>query len=382
MGMVLGKSLNFKASDCAIIPPTDCEIPTNRTSTAPFQRAVYDQPNHFTVRLLEYQIHKYIPQVRELEMEGPYPRNHGKVERLHQMAFDFIATLPACFRFENPDTTFDEECPMLASQRDFLCATVWLFVLMLHRPYIFSVAKSRSEIMRAGIQMLHAQQRFFLILQPHQYKMFSLAYLSVEPCVSMLASLIAFPYENAEMAHEAFQRIKQTLQRLKKIRGTNKVAAQGADVIQNLLLRAEKNRPLSSPSAKLETPPSEDLSLGLFPIPGSHGANAFYSLTQQPPLFASDTSFEGMSDWNPQFEQPAPTAALSSPDYSLDAMTFRPVADLTYNDLAISASEEAMSASNGSDRMMNDIPPQFQGNFGEGSFWNFVNAGSGQWNGV
>jgi hypothetical protein len=377
MGMVLGKPLNFKPNDYTIIPPTDCEIPRNRTSTAPFQRAEDDKPNTFTVRLLEYHIHKYLPQVRELEAQGPYPRDYGKVERLHQIALDYIASVPATFRFENPDTSYDGQCPHLASQREFLCATVWLFILMLHRPYIFSIAKSRTEILKSGIEMLNAQQRFFLTLEQHHYRMFTLAYLSVEPCVSMLAVLIAFPGENADLVAEAFRCIKESLARLNMIRRTNRVAGQGADVIHNLLLRAEKNRPSPSLASKSSSSPSDGRSSELLMTPSSHGVGPFYPVAEQPPLFTNNATFAEMPDWNMQFQQTSSAAPPVSSEYAFDDTTFRPVADLTYNDLALAMSEEGFSGESGSERMSNEMPQQFRGDFGEGSFWSFVNRGSG-----
>ncbi|KIX92201.1 uncharacterized protein Z520_12082 [Fonsecaea multimorphosa CBS 102226] len=398
MGMVLGKPLNFKANDYTVVPPTDCEIPRNRKSTAPFERSEYETPNTFTVRLLEYHMHKHLPQIRELELEGPYPRDYSKVERLHQGALEYIATIPAIYRFENPDTSFDEECPMLAAQREFFCATIWLFILLLHRPYIFSNSKSRSEIMKAGIHMLEAQQRFFETLSPHHYKMFTLTYLSVEPCVSMLAVLIAFPHENAQLVSQAFRCIKESLVRLKTIRNTNKVAGQGADVIQNLLLRAEKNQPSPVSTSKSSSPRSDEHSSELFVTPSSHGAASFFPVAEQQQqqqqqrpqqehqsaLFCGNASFGDMPDWSTPFQQASSTAPPVSSGYAFDRTPFRPVADLTYNDLAIaqpfSISEDDFNGGPGtgagSGRVANEVPQQFRGDFGEGSFWSFVNRGS------
>ncbi len=378
MGMVLGKPLNFKINDYSITSPIDCEIPKNRTSTAPFQRIDYDKPNTFTVRLLEYQIHRYLPQVRELEAEGAHPRDFSKVERLHQVALDYIATMPPTYRFKNPDRSFDDACPMLASQREFLCATVWLFILVLHRPYIFSVAQSRTEILKAGIHMLNAQQRLFLTLKPHHYRMFTLAYLTVEPCVSMLAVLIAFPQENADLVSEAFRCLKESLTRLNAIRGTNRVAGQGADVIHNLLLRADRNRPSPALASKTNSP-SDTRSSEMLTTPSSHGARAFYPVAE-PPHFALDASLGDMdmSGWDIPFQQTSSTAQPLISEYAFDATPFRPVADLTYHDLALAMTEEGFKAAeNGSDGVSIEMPQQFRGDFGEGSFWSFINSGSG-----
>jgi hypothetical protein len=375
MGMVLGKPLNFKPNDYKIVPPTDCDIPENQRTTAPFERSAYDRPNTFTVRLLEYRLHRHLPKIRELEAEGPYPRDYSKVERLHQTAHDYIATLPAAYRLENPDTTSDDDCPMLASQRPYLVGTVWMFILVLHRPYIFSIPQSRTEVLNAGIKMLNAQQRFYLTLKPYHYRMFTLAYLTVEPCVAMLAVLIAFPRENATRVNEAFRCIRESLARLNTIRGTNKVAGQGADVIHSLLLRAQKNHPSPILSSTL-SPPARSLPDQLMTTT-SNGSNTLYSMSEQPLMYTPTMPFGNTAEWNMQVPQAFSAGTPISSNYAFDSTPFRPVADLAFNDLTAEMAQDGFDEENSSLRMTtSSLPHSFRGDFGQGSFWNFVNNGT------
>ncbi|KAF2092479.1 hypothetical protein NA57DRAFT_12405, partial [Rhizodiscina lignyota] len=196
MAMILGKSINLSLGDFHIIPPVDTAIPKNRTTSLPFARRDLEKPNSFTARLLEYRLQVHLPRIIALEADGPFPKDYTKVEKLHQEALDYIDSLPPIYRFENPDTSFDAECQWLPAQREFLCTVTWLFVLLLHRPYIFSIARSRTEIVKASIEMLSAQQRILYRLRPNQYRFFILSFISVEASISLLAVFIAYPSEN------------------------------------------------------------------------------------------------------------------------------------------------------------------------------------------
>ncbi|KAK6379540.1 hypothetical protein LTS17_006458 [Exophiala oligosperma] len=381
MGMVLGKSLTLSINDCLIVPPTDCDIPRDRKSIAPSPRSPFEKPSVFTVRLLEYQLASCFHDIKALEAEGPYPRDYGKVERLHQRAVDFIDSIPPIYRSNNPDTSFDEQCPWLPAQREHLRSNAWFFLLLLHRTYIFSVAKSRTEIMKAGIQMLHAQQKFFCSLQPQHWKLFTLTYISVDPAVSMLAVLITYPKEEQEVVPEAFRCIRETLWRLNQIRGSNMVAGQGADVIQSLLARAEQKHPQAW-TAAIHTPTATGDTLDQ--MTRSSGDESFWADTAVADIGQQaqyPEALDSMASWS------SLTAVESAVDagqnygdmtYSFSDIPFRPTADLTSYDLATNAVPQFPTplddAAMGSSTFNQQMPGQFRGAFDENSFWGFMNS--------
>lgn len=385
--MVLGKSLTLNLSDCNIVPPTDCEIPTNRKSTAALPRAPDEKPNEYTIRFLEYQLTSNLHGVKALEAEGPYPRDYGKVERLHQLAVSYLDTVPAIYRSDNPDTSFDRECPWLPAQREHLCSAAWIFVLLLHRTYLFSIPKSREAIMRAGIETLRAQQRFFDLLQPHHYKLFTLTYLSTDPAISMLAVLITYPKEQGEWVGQAFRCIREALWRLNRIRGANKIAGQGADVIQNLLGRAEqKHKEILTSSAQsltASTRSSDQFSLTPSPYQESlQGPSVSPNTTDQEAQYRPPHVLN-MADWSAlsTFQPSSTTVQLvGNTGFAFDGPPLRPLVDLAYHDLTASqpfgvagqGSEFTFDVSVGSQQM----PQQFQGDFDNNSFWNYMNTGT------
>jgi hypothetical protein len=204
MGVILGKPAHI-TFDCLDTLPLDCQVPQNWKSSVPTPRTHSQKPTPFTMRWLEYRLQKDLPKIRLLETEGPYPRDYGAVERLHQEAMGFIESIPPIYSFRNPDKSFDTECSWLASQREYLCGTSFLYVLALHKPYIFSIQKSRTEILKAGMQALYSEQRQFECLEVHQYKNFTHAYFSFEAAVSVCIDLLlnsTFFYFKARQPHD------------------------------------------------------------------------------------------------------------------------------------------------------------------------------------
>lgn len=380
MGMVLGKSLTLSVNDCLIVPPTDCEIPRDRKSIAPSPRCFYEKPTVFTIRLLEYQLGLHFHDIKALEAEGPYPRDYSKVERLHQRAVDFIDKIPPIYRSDNPDTSFDDQCPWLPAQREYLKSNAWLFLLLLHRTYIFSIAQSRTEIMKAGIQMLHAQQKFFCSLQPQQYKLFTLAYVSVDPAVSMLAVLITYPKEEQELVPEAFRCIRETLWRLNQIRGSNIVAGQGADVIQSLLARAEpKHEQTLTTNSHTPTSTRETLDQMAYSCNESFQVDTGIAGVGQQAQYSE--ALDSMVNWSSLATYDSAVDASQSygdTAYPFNDTPLRPTADLTCFNLA---TEEAFQfptpldePATRSSTCNQQLPGQFQGAFDENSFWAFMNS--------
>lgn len=197
-----------------------------------------EKPSSFTERLIEYHLHLKLHEIRALEVEGAYPKDYANVECLHQYAVKYIRDIPPIYRFENPDTSFDIELPWITIQREYLCSVTWFFLLALHRPYIFSIPRSRTEVIKAGIGILSAQERGFAHSKAHHYKLFTLAFLTVEAAVSILAVLIGYPTMNDELALEAFRHTETAILRLNAIFYQNALAGAGARLIQTLFDRA------------------------------------------------------------------------------------------------------------------------------------------------
>lgn len=102
-------------------------------------------------------------EILELEQDGPCPKDYSKVDRVHQMCLDLDEATPAYFRLENPDRKWDDNpsCYWLQSVRFYLPQMNLFNLMALHRPYIFNRQKSRTEALKASIEMLHRQMLTF-----------------------------------------------------------------------------------------------------------------------------------------------------------------------------------------------------------------------------
>jgi hypothetical protein len=110
--------------------------------------------------------------IMNLEKEGPCPKDFSKVDQIHQQLLDLEEETPPCFRIENPDKRYDllPECYWVPYVRATIPQLMAFNRMALHRPYIFTRPKSRTEALKASLGMLNAQRIHFLSLRPQQYK--------------------------------------------------------------------------------------------------------------------------------------------------------------------------------------------------------------------
>jgi hypothetical protein len=172
MAIVLGRPTSI---DVNAVPPTlpvDAPVPKERSKTPIVPRGEDDPPTPLTRAIWGYQSMTPLRGILDLEKEGACPKDFSKVDKLHQELLDLEANTPPYFRLENPDTRFDNlsECYWLKYVRATLPQLISFNLMALHRPYIFTRPKSRTEALQASLNMLKAQRMHFQSLQPHQYK--------------------------------------------------------------------------------------------------------------------------------------------------------------------------------------------------------------------
>lgn len=115
-------------------------------------------------------------------------------------------------------------CQWLPVAREGLSSLIHLVVLALHRPYIFSVASSRTEALKAGIAILRAQERLFQQSEPRQRKVFNPVNASFDEIVLIAAVCLVFPNEDHERRAECIHVVERGIQRLGIIGQSNSMA--------------------------------------------------------------------------------------------------------------------------------------------------------------
>ncbi|KAJ5118812.1 transcriptional regulator family: Fungal Specific TF [Penicillium atrosanguineum] len=300
-----------------------------------------DLPRPFDIILAGYNVaYRYFKDIHQIEQNGTNSQDYPTVERIHATIKNNIQSLPSWCRLGNPDTKFDQlhGCQWLPVAREGLSSLIHLVLLALHRPFIFSVANSRTEAVKAGISILHAQERLFQQSEPHQRKVFNPVYASFDAIVLIAALCLVFPNEDHERRTECINVVERGIQRLDIIGQSNSMAKAAHGVVCSLYLRLRRRLGISE---------TED-------------ARAFFS----------------NSKWiSPNIDTDYSNRELS--EFSFDAvLPPRPTHDLFFDHIS-STQIPLMDPSDGLplDPLTVDVTDNwnFEGTFSDASFWGVMN---------
>ncbi|CAG8889839.1 unnamed protein product [Penicillium egyptiacum] len=207
-----------------------------------------DLPRPFDIILAGYNVaYRYFKDIHQMEYNGANSQDYPTVERIHVAIKQGSELLPSWCRLEDPDTKFDRlhECQWLPVAREGLSSLIHLVLLALHRPFMFSVANSRTEALKAGISILRAQERLFQQSEPHQRKVFNPVYASFDAIVLIAALCLVFPNEDQERLTECINVVERGLQRLDIIGQSNSMAKSAHDVVCSLYHRLRRRLSIS-----------------------------------------------------------------------------------------------------------------------------------------
>ncbi|CAK7209541.1 hypothetical protein SCUCBS95973_000475 [Sporothrix curviconia] len=249
MGVILGRPITVDMN-ARITLPVDCIMPKTfaERSTMPVQlRGENDPPTPLSRAIWSFEAISPLRTVIELEKDGPCPRDFSRVDALHETIKDIESRTPPFFRMDNPDTRFDglPGFAWLPSIRATMPQILIFNYMALHRPYIFTRAKSRTEALKACIRMLQVQRVHFASLKPQQYKTFSLFFGTFDSLVLMAAIYILFPKEHPELLPEAIQHYRWSVQRFEVMMEHYSLARSALGVLHAIYLRLRKTLGIS-----------------------------------------------------------------------------------------------------------------------------------------
>jgi len=238
MSIVLGKPSKANAGNWSITLPLDAPIPVDKSQTIPIERQPYEKPTQFTHRLIEYQMLSKLPGLQKL-LHGEFSsHNFAQIQQFEQKMRALVEGLTPSFRFRNPDTQWDLECPWIKTQREYSCGTTNLSFMVMHRYAMFHIPQSRTEIIKSGIQVLQAQERHFRTLSIQHHKLYALAFFTLEAAAAIMVVFIAYPGENHELFAPAMLHVKESIARLTTIETSNAFARPVKELMELLMLRA------------------------------------------------------------------------------------------------------------------------------------------------
>ncbi|RMZ75318.1 hypothetical protein DV737_g5345, partial [Chaetothyriales sp. CBS 132003] len=243
MAVVLGRPITtMMVAGNALYPPDDHA--KREIETPPRKRTDQDAPTPSSVIQVGYDVaYRYFPRVHGLENRGARREDYNIVRETQAAIVENMDRVPLWCRHEDPDTHFDEfpGCHWLPAARQALTSGIYFVLLSLHRPYIFSVAESRTEALKAALKILTVQKRLFHLSQPQQYISFNMVYPLFDAMVISLATVVLFPNENLDLLSELVQNMRWGIDMLSKIGEHNAMARSAYGIVKKLFSRLEQS---------------------------------------------------------------------------------------------------------------------------------------------
>lgn len=190
MSVILGRPRLINTSDCTVRTPFDCDIPSNPSKTIPGTTIPGGPPSHYSLSLFNLAIGKLFHEMLSLGANKKHTQNYERVEMLHEKVNILLSELPPVVRPRNPDTSWDSRDPDIARQRQQIATVANSFLISLHREHVSVHAESRTAAIRAGIELLAAQDHMFSLIQPHHYRMYGLSCHTIDACMFLSATIL------------------------------------------------------------------------------------------------------------------------------------------------------------------------------------------------
>lgn len=291
------------------------------------------------------------------------------MEEIHQFGTHFQKTLPSTHRFDNPDRSWDAECPFLPAQRELLVCHTNAFLLGLHRPYILQTERDQDRALTACIAILDSQERLFHAFDVQYYKLYSLSFFTFDAAVMLSVILVSNPGYHIDVFPRALQSLADAVSRLRIIAERITLANTGCTVIQALVARLKLIQRRTLITRPTGLPPTRD-DRGIVASRSSHdpGATDTGNVSQDPPPTQHHPLLAA-----PKSSQIEHELWSRNMNHYLDIPVPIPSRDLAEADLmALNP-----SLGDGSDLYAADSQNlfHFEGDFAGNSFWNLMNSG-------
>ncbi|KAH8766563.1 hypothetical protein BGZ57DRAFT_856992 [Hyaloscypha finlandica] len=418
MAVVLGRPTTIDSRDAKPTFPIDAPIPKNRREVAPAPRTDNDPPTPLTMLLWNVEVVAPLWDIFNLEKEDPRQNNIAKVEKMHELLGQINMHCPPFFRHQNPDTTFDHlpECSWLPASRQYFRNATNFTIMALHRPYIFTNPSSRTAALKAGLEILRAQRTYFNLIKVNHYKMFALVLNTFDAIILCSAIYILHPCENGEDLDDVLQHFNFCMERFETISPRNSMANDALSVLKAIHVRLKRAlvqakypvntlptpAPSSTSASNYESPPEPRIKdeipakPSVYPPPPD-ASQEQKSATGTPynlPTISNLTTSAlppsaptpGTSNAWDAFSAPLPTP-LQNQNYDFSSIApLQPMHDLLFNDLGTVDGGGGLDLGGGAalDPKWNGMYGasvggeegawQFEGDFGNDSFWGFMNS--------
>lgn len=237
MSLQLGRPRLIHVSDCTVLDPIDCDFPIDPSRTLFRPSGPDEHPSLYTTQLVKYKIGQTIHRMMSIGATQPLLQNPGVIESLHSAVLELLDGLPRAMKLDNPDTSWDTRLPSLITARAQNAIVVHSFLLALHRPHAARHEASRQRATEAAIGSLEASEELFKLTQPHQYKIHTVVFNTIDAGIFLVIAAIKYHTHESQMRNIIDQTLERAIERLKVLKTRNSIARHGEKALAKCLQR-------------------------------------------------------------------------------------------------------------------------------------------------
>ena len=231
------------AEDCTVMSPMDTDIPDHPSQTLFSIPAPNERPSFYTTAIVKHYLAHKIHKLMSLGAFRPSFTDYNAILSVHAEVIHALGNLPPTMRPEKPDTSWDLQYPEIMKHRLQISIIGNSFLLAMHKPYAARQAQSLELAVSAAIQVLDATQALFEKTRPHQYKIYTLVFYTIDAGLIISAMLAKYALRIGKKAAEhAIASLHQAVARLAVLKVSVSAAMSGEKVLCQCLERLERQR--------------------------------------------------------------------------------------------------------------------------------------------
>jgi hypothetical protein len=294
----------INAEDCTVKTPIDSDIPENPSRTLFAPPAPDERPSLYTAGKVKHYLAQQIHKLMSSGAFRPGFSDYGAIQSTHAEVLHFLSSLPPAMRLEKPDTSWDFQWPDMIKHRLQISIIANAFLLALHKNHAAQHPHSLDLAVSAAVQVLDASQLLFEKTEPHQYKIYTLVFYTIDAGLVLSAMLAKYSARVEQARGHAITSLRQAIVRLSVLKGSVSAAVAGEKALSQCLEKLGcSNEHMYVDQRDSERPATKH---------GKAGAQQIQPSPQAIPEDAGHAPIHGNSIVTPtsNFLQPEPSFAL------------------------------------------------------------------------
>ena len=237
MALQLGRPRMINAADCSVKPPIDSDIPLHPSLTLFASPGPDERPSLYSAAVVKHYLAQHIHKLMSLGAFQPDFREYSTIQSVHAEVMHYLSTLPPGMRPEHPDTSWDLQYPDIVMQRLQISIVAESFLLALQKPHAAQHAHSQLLAASAAIKVLNTTQLLFERSKPHQYKIYTLVFYTIDAGLLLSALLAKYPSVVEQLREVAVRSLRQAIDRLGVLKESVSAAVAGETALTQCLER-------------------------------------------------------------------------------------------------------------------------------------------------